>query len=33
VGRRVPTSRHEIVEVKFQGVDNDEQVLLVERAE
>jgi pyrimidine operon attenuation protein/uracil phosphoribosyltransferase len=33
VGRRVPTSRHEIVEVKFQGIDNDEQVLLVERAE
>ena len=31
VGRRVPTSSREIVEVKFQEVDNDEQVLLVER--
>ena len=31
VGARVPTSSREIMEVKFQGVDNDEQVLLVER--
>jgi pyrimidine operon attenuation protein/uracil phosphoribosyltransferase len=29
----VPTSSREIIEVKFQEVDNDEQVLLVERAE
>jgi pyrimidine operon attenuation protein/uracil phosphoribosyltransferase len=27
----VPTSSREIIEVKFQEVDNDEQVLLVER--
>jgi pyrimidine operon attenuation protein/uracil phosphoribosyltransferase len=33
VGRRVPTSSREIVEVKFQEVDNDEQVLLSEPAE
>jgi pyrimidine operon attenuation protein/uracil phosphoribosyltransferase len=33
VGRRVPTSSREIVEVKFQEVDNDEQVLLTEPAE
>jgi pyrimidine operon attenuation protein/uracil phosphoribosyltransferase len=33
IGRRVPTSRREIIEVKFQEIDNDEQVLLVERAE
>jgi pyrimidine operon attenuation protein/uracil phosphoribosyltransferase len=33
IGRRVPTSSREIIEVKFQEVDNDEQVLLVERAE
>jgi pyrimidine operon attenuation protein/uracil phosphoribosyltransferase len=33
VGRRVPTSSREIVEVKFQEVDNDEQVLLSERAD
>jgi pyrimidine operon attenuation protein/uracil phosphoribosyltransferase len=33
VGRRVPTSSREIVEVKFQEIDNDEQVLLSERAE
>jgi pyrimidine operon attenuation protein/uracil phosphoribosyltransferase len=33
VGRRVPTSSREIVEVKFHEVDADEQVLLVERAE
>ena len=31
VGRHVPTSSREIIEVKFQEVDNDEQVLLVER--
>lgn len=33
VGRHVPTSSREIIEVKFREVDNDEQVLLVERAE
>ena len=33
VGRRVPTSSREIIEVKFREVDNDEQVLLVERAD
>jgi pyrimidine operon attenuation protein/uracil phosphoribosyltransferase len=32
VGRHVPTSSREIIEVKFQEVDQDEQVLLVERA-
>jgi pyrimidine operon attenuation protein / uracil phosphoribosyltransferase len=32
VGRHVPTSSREIVEVKFREVDNDEQVLLVEKA-
>jgi pyrimidine operon attenuation protein / uracil phosphoribosyltransferase len=31
VGRRLQTSDREIVEVKLQEVDNDEQVLLVER--
>jgi pyrimidine operon attenuation protein/uracil phosphoribosyltransferase len=31
VGRRVPTSSREIIEVKFNEIDNDEQVLLVER--
>jgi len=31
VGRHVPTSSREIIEVKFHEVDNDEQVLLVER--
>jgi pyrimidine operon attenuation protein/uracil phosphoribosyltransferase len=31
IGRRVPTSQLEIIEVKFQEIDNDEQVLLVER--
>jgi pyrimidine operon attenuation protein/uracil phosphoribosyltransferase len=31
VGKTVPTSSREIIEVKFQEVDNDEQVLLVER--
>jgi len=30
-GRHVPTSSREIIEVKFQEVDGDEQVLLVER--
>ena len=33
IGKHVPTSRREIIEVKFQEVDNDEQVLLVERAD
>jgi pyrimidine operon attenuation protein/uracil phosphoribosyltransferase len=33
VGRRVPTSSREIIEVKFNEVDNDEQVLLVERVD
>ncbi|MGA2887688.1 MAG: bifunctional pyr operon transcriptional regulator/uracil phosphoribosyltransferase PyrR [Terracidiphilus sp.] len=33
IGRRVPTSSREIIEVKFQEVDNDEQVLLVERVD
>jgi pyrimidine operon attenuation protein/uracil phosphoribosyltransferase len=33
VGRRDPTSSREIIEVKFQEVDNDEQVLLVERVD
>jgi pyrimidine operon attenuation protein/uracil phosphoribosyltransferase len=33
VGRRVPTSSREIIEVKFNEIDGDEQVLLVERAE
>ena len=31
VGKNVPTSNREIIEVKFQEVDKDEQVLLVER--
>ena len=31
VGKHVPTSSREIIEVKFHEVDNDEQVLLVER--
>lgn len=30
-GRHVPTSSREIIEVKFQEVDGDEQVLVVER--
>ena len=30
IGRIVPTSRREIVEVKLREIDNDEQVLLVE---
>ena len=33
VGRVVPTSRREIVEVKLREVDNEEQVLLVEFVE
>jgi pyrimidine operon attenuation protein/uracil phosphoribosyltransferase len=33
VGRNIPTSSREIIEVKFQEVDNDEQVLLVERVD
>jgi len=33
VGKRVPTSSREIIEVKFQEVDNDEQVLLIERVD
>jgi len=31
IGKHVPTSRREIIEVKFREVDNDEQVLLVEK--
>ncbi len=31
IGKRVPTSSREIIEVKFREVDQDEQVLLVER--
>jgi len=33
VGRHVPTSSHEIIEVKFREIDDDEQVLLVERVD
>lgn len=33
IGKRVPTSSREIIEVKFQEVDADEQVLLVERGD
>jgi pyrimidine operon attenuation protein / uracil phosphoribosyltransferase len=33
VGKTVPTSSREIIEVKFREVDNDEQVLLVERVD
>lgn len=33
VGKHVPTSSREIIEVKFQEVDHDEQVLLVERVD
>jgi pyrimidine operon attenuation protein/uracil phosphoribosyltransferase len=33
VGRRIPTSSREIIEVKFNEVDNDEQVLLAERVD
>jgi pyrimidine operon attenuation protein/uracil phosphoribosyltransferase len=32
VGRKVPTSSREIIEVKFQEVDRTEKVLLVEKA-
>jgi pyrimidine operon attenuation protein/uracil phosphoribosyltransferase len=31
IGKHVPTSSREIIEVKFREVDSDEQVLLVER--
>ena len=30
IGRTVPTSRREIIEVKLREIDNDEQVVLVE---
>ena len=33
VGRHVPTRSREIIEVKFREIDNDEQVLLVERVD
>ncbi|HEX3893767.1 MAG TPA: bifunctional pyr operon transcriptional regulator/uracil phosphoribosyltransferase PyrR [Terracidiphilus sp.] len=33
VGKTVPTSSREIIEVKFREVDDDEQVLLVERTD
>ncbi|MFP5234444.1 MAG: bifunctional pyr operon transcriptional regulator/uracil phosphoribosyltransferase PyrR [Acidobacteriota bacterium] len=33
VGKHVPTSSREIIEVKFNEVDQDEQVLLVERTD
>jgi pyrimidine operon attenuation protein/uracil phosphoribosyltransferase len=33
IGKRVPTSSREIIEVKFQEIDQDEQVLLVERVD
>ncbi|HVG26620.1 MAG TPA: bifunctional pyr operon transcriptional regulator/uracil phosphoribosyltransferase PyrR [Acidobacteriaceae bacterium] len=33
IGRIVPTSRREIIEVKLREIDNDEQVLLVEVVE
>ncbi len=33
VGKHVPTSSREIIDVKFQEVDNDVQVLLVERTD
>src|SRR6202166_4245913 len=33
VGKHVPTSSREIIEVKFREVDHDEQVLLVERVD
>lgn len=32
VGRQVPTSSREIIEVKFQEIDRTEEVLLVEKA-
>jgi pyrimidine operon attenuation protein/uracil phosphoribosyltransferase len=33
VGKHVPTSSREIIEVKFREVDQDEQVLLVEKVD
>jgi len=33
IGRTVPTSRKEIIEVKLREIDSDEQVILVELAE
>jgi pyrimidine operon attenuation protein/uracil phosphoribosyltransferase len=33
VGRTVPTSSREIIEVKFHEVDQSEEVLLVERVD
>jgi pyrimidine operon attenuation protein/uracil phosphoribosyltransferase len=33
VGRQVPTTSREIVEVKLKEIDNDEQVILVERTD
>jgi pyrimidine operon attenuation protein / uracil phosphoribosyltransferase len=33
VGRKVPTTSREIIEVKLREIDNDEQVLLVERTD
>jgi pyrimidine operon attenuation protein/uracil phosphoribosyltransferase len=33
IGRRVPTSSRDIIEVKFREVDEDEQVLLAERVD
>ncbi len=33
VGRNVPTTSREIVEVKLKEIDSEEQVLLVERAD
>lgn len=33
VGRHIQTTEREIIEVKLQEIDNDEQVLLVERVE
>jgi pyrimidine operon attenuation protein/uracil phosphoribosyltransferase len=33
IGRTVPTSRREIIEVKLREIDGDEQVLLVELAD
>jgi len=32
IGKHVPTSSREIIEVKFHEVDGTEEVLLVERA-
>jgi pyrimidine operon attenuation protein/uracil phosphoribosyltransferase len=33
IGRTIPTSRREIIEVKLREIDNDEQVILVEIAD